>query len=209
MRPKGVLRWRFGDPPAALRERLLRGGILAVPTESSYGLAVDPRSPVGVATVYRVKSRDAQKPLPVVIADLDQLPSLGIDPEAPAVLRLARLWPAPLACVLPTALELPAAAGGGTVAVRVPDHAGLRGLLAALGLALTATSANPSGEPPLLDPGELAALLAGEDAAVVDGGLLPGGPPSTLIAPTADGGFAVLRPGRFPRARIAAAWREA
>ena len=64
----------------------------------------------------------------------------------------------------------------------MPDHAGLRGLLAALGHGLTATSANRSGGEPILDPAEVAELLAGEDAVVVDGGILPGGPPSTLVA---------------------------
>jgi L-threonylcarbamoyladenylate synthase len=202
-------RWRFGEPPAPLARLVRRGGILAVPTESSYGLGVDPSSPVGVAAVYRVKSRDAHKPLPVVIADLAQLVPLGIDPDSPVVRRLAALWPAALACVLPTSLPLPAAAGGGTLAVRIPAHADLRALLAGLGLPLTATSANLSGEAPVVDPTTAAALLAGEDAAVVDGGRLPGGPPSTLIAPRPDGGFVVLRRGSFPPERIAEAWLRA
>ena len=61
--------------------------------------------------------------------------------------------------------------------MRVPDHERLRELLAALGHGLTATSANRSGEPPILDPAGVAELLAGEDAVVVDGGALPAGPP--------------------------------
>jgi L-threonylcarbamoyladenylate synthase len=202
----GVARWRAGDPLEPLARRLGRGGILAVPTESSYGLAVDPRSPVGVAAVYRVKGRDTGKPLPVVIADLSQLAPLGIDPGAPAVVRLARLWPAPLACVLPTVLPLPASAGTGGLAVRIPAHQGLCALLAGLAMPLTATSANASGEAPILDPDAAAALLAGEDAAVVVGPRLPGGLPSTLIAETAEGGFTVLRRGSFPVERLEAAW---
>lgn len=189
--------WRPGEPLAPLAALVARGGILAFPTESSYGLGVDPRSTVGVAAIYRLKSREAGKPLPVVIADLSQLPLLGIDPDNPVVTRLAALWPAPLSCLLPSRLELPAAAGAPTLAVRMPAHRPLRDLLAALGTPLTATSANRSGEPPLLDPAGAASLLAGWDALVMDGGRLAGGPPSTLVEPSPEGGFTVLRPGRF------------
>jgi len=68
---------------------------------------------------------------------------------------------------------------------------------------LTATSANRSGGEPVLDPAELPELLAGEDAMIVDGGVLPGGPPSTLVAIRGEG-LVVLRPGRFPAERLAA-----
>jgi tRNA A37 threonylcarbamoyladenosine synthetase subunit TsaC/SUA5/YrdC len=74
-------------------------------------------------------------------------------------------------------------------------------LLAALGHGLTATSANRGGEPPIVDPAALADLLAGEDAMVVDGGVLPGGPPSTLVAIEGDR-VVVLRSGRFPAERF-------
>ncbi|HEX4955897.1 MAG TPA: L-threonylcarbamoyladenylate synthase [Thermoanaerobaculia bacterium] len=190
------VRWRFGQDPAPLRERLERGGILAFPTESSYGLGVDPQSATGVGLIYELKRRERDKPLPVVIANPAQLSLLGVDPAHPAVAALARVWPAPLTCSLPTALDLPAAAGTGSLAVRVPAHRDLIGLLEVVG-PLTATSANPSGEEPLLDPEAVAAWLAGWDAIVIDGPRLPGGPPSTLVRP-AGAAFEVLRPGRFP-----------
>jgi L-threonylcarbamoyladenylate synthase len=194
--------WRWGDPVAPLRALLARGGVLAIPTESSYGLGVDPRSAKGVETVYRIKSRERGKPLPVVVAGRAQLAGLGIDPDLNIVVRLAAFWPGALSVVLP-APPLPAAAGTGSLAVRVPGHDGLRELLAALGHGLTATSANPSGGEPVLDPAELPGLLAGEDATIVDGGVLPGGPPSTLVAIEEDG-LVVLRPGRFPADRLIA-----
>ena len=189
--------WRFGSPVEPLRALLDRGGVLAIPTESSYGFAADPWNPEGIARVYRLKGRDAGKALPLVAADLEQVAALGVDPESPELARLARVWPAPLSAVLAVRGQLPVAAPDGTVAVRIPAHAGLRGLLAALGRPLTATSANRSGEPPVLDPDEAARLLAGEDAAVVDGGRLPGGPPSTLVrfVGGAGGEIEVLREG--------------
>jgi L-threonylcarbamoyladenylate synthase len=188
---------RFGAPLAPLRDLLARGGIVAFPTESSYGLGVDPWNPAGVEAIYRIKEREAGKPLPVVIAGRGQLAGLGIDPDLNIVKRLFAFWPAPLTAVLPVARPLPASAGTRTLAVRVPDHDPLRELLAALGHGLTATSANRSGEAPIVDPAAAADLLAGEDAMVVDGGLLPGGPPSTLVAIEEDG-LVVLRSGRFP-----------
>ena len=196
-------RWRLGDPVDPLRALLARGGVLAIPTESSYGLAADPRSAAGVDAIYRIKARERGKPLPVVAADLDQIGSLGVAVDEEAVRLAATVWPAPLSVLLPIAGPLPAAAGEPALAVRIPDHALLRRLLRGLGLPLTATSANLSGEPPLLDPRAVADLLADHDAVVIDGGVLPGGPPSTLVAWTGVD-WRVLREGRFPRMHLPA-----
>ena len=199
--------WRPGDPIEPLRALVARGGVLAIPTESSYGLAADPRNRMGVEAIYRIKGREAGKPLPVVVADLAQLRDLGIDPGLPILEALSTCWPAPLTVVLPIARSyliarsLPAAAGEPTLAVRIPSHEGLRRLLAGLGHGLTATSANRSGGEPILDPAEAAELLAGLDAAVVDGGVLSGGPPSTLVAIEASG-LVVLRTGSYPVDRL-------
>lgn len=201
--------WHWGDPIAPLRDLLRRGGVLAIPTESSYGLGADPRNPAGVEAIYRIKGRERGKPLPVVVSGRGQLADLGIDlgagPFVYIVERLFDLWPAPLTVLLPTSRPLPAAAGEARLAVRVPDHEKLRDLLSALGNGLTATSANRSGGEPVLDPAAAAELLAGEDAMVVDGGVLPGGPPSTLVA-IEEGRPVVLRTGRFPIERLMAAF---
>jgi len=188
-----------GGPLGPLRDLLARGGVLAIPSESSYGLAADPRSALGVETIYRVKERERGKALLVVAADLAQLEALGIDTSVPGLAAIAALWPAPLTAILPLrpGEEPAAAAGGSTLAARVPAHAGLRQLLALLGFALTATSANLAGAEPILEPDQLDALLAGADAMIWDDGLLPGGPPSTLIELRPQG-VAVLRPGAYP-----------
>jgi L-threonylcarbamoyladenylate synthase len=208
--------WRPGDPVEPLVRLLDRGGVLAIPSESSYGLGVDPLSREGVKAVYRIKGREAGKPLPVVVADLAQLRRLGIASDLPILKLLSALWPAALSAVLPLAGPPPpaavaAAAGTGSLAVRIPAHRGLRTLLAELGRGLTATSANRSGGEPALDAPAAARLLAGEDAMVVDAGLLPGGPPSTLVAPSGspgggagdgNGALRVLRAGSFPLDRL-------
>ncbi len=210
----GAPLWSFGDPLAPLRALLARGGVLAIPTESSHGLAALPGSAAGIAAIYHIKRRERGKPLPVVIAGLDQLAGLGIAADLPILGPLSAFWPGPLTVVLPIGLSgasgvsglsgasrgagvagarrvaVAAAAGSGRLAVRVPGHPRLLDLLSRLGHGLTATSANRSGGEPILDPRQAAELLAGESAMVVDGGLLPGGPPSTLVAPLAGGGVA-------------------
>lgn len=198
---RGRRRWLWGEPLAALCEVLRRGGVLAIPTESSYGLAADPRDRRGVEAIYRLKERERGRPLPVVAGSLEQLAALGVAVDEPLFRRLAAAWPAPLSLVVPAARDLPAAAGGETLAVRLPGHRRLLRLLGELGLALTATSANRSGAPPVTDPDDLEQLLAGRDALIVDGGVLGGGPPSTLVA-LGSGGLTVLRRGRYSMADL-------
>lgn len=187
------------DPatPRTVAAALARGVVLALPTESSYGLAVDPLDAAAVERVRRIKGRGAEKAMPVVAARVEDLVALGADAADPALGWAAARWPAALSVVIRVAPSVAAAADDGTLAVRLPGHAGLRALLAALGRPLTATSANPSGAPPYLDPRALAAWLATRDveALVVDGGVLAGGPPSTIVA-WRGGAPALIRPGR-------------
>lgn len=197
--------WRWGQPAAPLSALLARSGVLAIPTESSYGLAADPRHSTAVDAIYRLKGRGRGKPLPVLAADRGQLAALGVDLDDPGIAVAMSIWPAALTVVAPlaTGAALPAAAGGATLAVRIPDHQPLRGLLRALGTALTATSANRAGAPPICDPDRLAELLgpAGVPTAIVDDGVLAGGPPSTLARRTAAG-WQVLREGPVTRAAL-------
>lgn len=189
--------WHWDGDLNEVRTALSEGRILAIPTESSFGLAVDPRSTVGVEAIYRLKERERGKPLPVVAASLEQAIDLGVEPNE--AIRLAEThWPASLTVVAPlrVGLSVPAAAGGDTLAVRVPDHDRLRAFLQALGHPLTATSANRSGEPPACGLPDLEPILAGTDAIVVGGEPLPGGPPSTVVS-WSSAGLRVLRRGRF------------
>ena len=186
--------WRFGDDPAVVREVVAAGGVVALPTESSYGLAVDPANPLAVEHVFRLKGRAPDKRLPVIAADRGGLPSAARVRSGIESL-LAGLWPAPLSLVLDVDQPLAAAGDGGTLAVRVPAHDDLRELLQATG-PLTATSANRSGETPALEPETAGRLLRSAECTtlLVDGGRLPGGPPSTLVRVDGDR-WHVLRPG--------------
>jgi len=193
-----VERWRFGDDPTRVAAALADGDIVALPTESSYGLGVDPRAAAPVGRIFQLKKRRGAEALPVVAARVTQLEPLGVDLAAPILAWARRFWPAALTVVVPLVAPIAASADRPTLAVRIPDHTGLRELLAALGAPLTATSANPSGEAPFVDPDRLEEWLAaaGCRSLIVDGGVLPGGAPSTLVE-WRDGGPYVLRQGRF------------
>lgn len=177
---------------AACREAVAHHGVIALPTETFYGLAVCPDDPVAVEALLSLKGRPADKALPLVAADLAQVEGLVVMPRSWRD-RLGRTWPAPLSVVLP--VVRPLAACEATAAVRVPAHDLLRALLLELG-PLTATSANRAGAPALSDPAEVARDLGVGLAVLLDGGSCAGGLPSTLLNLTADPPK-VLRPGAF------------
>jgi L-threonylcarbamoyladenylate synthase len=181
---------------AAVRAALAGHGVVALPTETFYGLAVSPDDAAAVDRLLALKGRAAEKALPVAAASLDEVEALGVLAE-PWRSRLRAAWPAPLSVVLPARRRL--AACGETVAVRVPDHELLRRLLARVG-PLTVTSANRAGEPPAATPEEVTQALGTGLAVLLDGGPCPGGRPSTLLdlssaVPTVlrDGAWAVPR----------------
>ncbi|MEW6338624.1 MAG: L-threonylcarbamoyladenylate synthase [Acidobacteriota bacterium] len=189
------------DLPAAaeaLREVRVRHGVTAIPTETYYGLAVDPCDAVAVRRVYEVKGRESSKLLLVVGGSLEQLEELvEVPPHHRERLRAA--WPAAFTVVLPARRALPA--GDSTLAVRVPDAPLLRSLLQRVG-PLTATSANRSGTPPEVDPAAIATSIGSELDLLLDGGTTPGGAASTLLDATGTR-VIVLRQGTW---RVPSDW---
>ncbi len=181
---------------SGLRQLLLDGGVAAIPTETFYALAADPRSAAGVARIFRIKGRDDGKPLLTLFWDRTQLAALGIASDSATLDRFLRIWPSPLTVVLPLSEEIAASRGSPTLAVRMPDHPDVLRLLSAVG-PLTGTSANRSGAPALSDPGEVAAAVGDDLDVLVDGGRTPGGEPSTVLDATRIPPV-VLRAGAFP-----------
>lgn len=162
-----------GGPERALKagsEILKRGGVVLLPTDTVYGLAVDGRNPAAVARVYRIKRRPPEKPLVRLVADLETvIPLLG----SPARVRLLeKFWPGALTVILK-------APEGESRGYRIPDHNLVRELIRAAGVELAATSANRSGEPVITSPGE-AGIFAGEVELIVDGGTLSGAASTVL-----------------------------
>ena len=181
---------------------LLRAGeLVAMPTETVYGLAGDARDPDAVARIFHAKGRPAHNPLIVHLSDLEAAQALAELPQA-ALHLAARFWPGPLTLVVPLraghGLAPAVTAGLQTVALRLPAHPLARALLDAFGGPLAAPSANPSGR---ISPTEAAHVLAGLDgriAAVLDGGDCAVGLESTILG-FEDGRAVLLREGGISR----------
>jgi L-threonylcarbamoyladenylate synthase len=142
---------------------LAADGVIAAPTDTVYGVMCRFDRPAAIEQLYEAKARPPQKAIPVLIADpaqLARLTSLPLSPLAQALTE--RFWPGALTLVLPALPHLPAilTAGQSTIGVRLPDHAGLRALIARSG-PLAATSANLSGGPETHTAAEVAAQLDG------------------------------------------------
>jgi L-threonylcarbamoyladenylate synthase len=169
-------------------QAIARGGVVAMPTDTLYGLAVDPFQPSAVDRVFAVKGRAAERALPLVAANLEQvIGRLGPLPPIAAVLA-ERFWPGPLTLLVAAPQSLPPLVVGGTgrVGVRVPNHRVTRMLCRACSSPLTATSANTSGAPSSADPDEVARALGDRIDVLIDAGVTPGGAPSTIVDATGD-----------------------
>jgi L-threonylcarbamoyladenylate synthase len=195
------------NPDRATLERaagvIRSGGIVAVPTDTLYGLAADPFSAEAVARVFAAKNRLPRHPLPLIASDLSQV-CARLGPLSDLASRLAdRYWPGPLTLLVlaPAGLASAVAGGTGRVGVRVPAHAVARGLCRASDRPLTATSANISGEQAPYDPDEAAKLERIE--VLLDAGPTPGGPPSTIVDAIGDRPH-LVRAGAIPWEEIQA-----
>lgn len=192
--------------------RLRAGGLVAVPTETVYGLAARADSETAVAAIYRAKGRPDFNPLIVHVADLVQAERLAVLDEG-AHLLARRFWPGPLTMVLPLAENAPVApavtAGLPTIALRMPAHPTMRAVLAATGLPLAAPSANRSGGVSPTQAGHVAASLGAAAGMILDGGACREGLESTIVALRAGGAWQLLRPGPITQAQIAELLGEA
>jgi L-threonylcarbamoyladenylate synthase len=181
---------------------LARGGLVAYPTDTLYGLAVDPRNDDAVERLYRAKGRDASVAVPLIAGSLEQAFAAAAFTDADV--RLARaFWPGPLSIVVPASRIISARLLGDsvTVAVRVPAHAVARALALAAGCPITSTSANRSGGTPAATADGAALAIGGALDAVVDAGPAPGGAPSTIVQLTRDGPQ-LLRAGAIAWERV-------
>ncbi|HET7027752.1 MAG TPA: L-threonylcarbamoyladenylate synthase [Candidatus Limnocylindrales bacterium] len=185
---------------AALRA----GGLVGLPTDTVYGIAVGLATPGGIERLFAAKDRPADKAIMVLVDGPDQVASLVAWPRAARV--LAELWPGGLTLVLPlldAAVVPPALVGAGrTLGVRVPDHPSPRALARVLG-PLPTTSANRSGEPAAMRADAVAATLGDRLVTILDGGPSAGGTASSVVDCSVERPV-VLRPGAITAATLAA-----
>ena len=180
------------------------GGVVAIPTDTLYGLAADPFNLAAIERVFAIKERPEGMALPVLLYDAEQLSMVAWEVTDAVHALTEAYWPGPLTLIVRKAKGLPArlTAGNETVAVRVPDHPVPRELARRLGRPITGTSANISGEP---DPQSLEGLQlqVGERVDyVMSAGPTPAGTASTIVDITGDTPK-IVREGAIPFAEIA------
>jgi L-threonylcarbamoyladenylate synthase len=162
------------------------GEVVAIPTDTLYGLAANPFDAAAVERVFAIKGRAVDQALPLLAADAEQIARRLGPLSASGEALASRFWPGPLTLLMaaPEGLVREVHGGTGLVGVRVPAHPVARALCRMSELPLTATSANRSGEPPTNDPDTVARVLGPGLAVLIDAGKTAGGPPSTIVDAT-------------------------
>lgn len=207
-----ILRIHPDEPEPAHITRVVHslqaGQVVAIPTDTFYGLAVDPVNLHAVDRIYELKSRSRHKPLSLLISDVAQAYELarGIDGAFDRLTE--RFWPGPLTIIVKAGSRLPlrVTAHTGNVALRVPEAAIPRAIVSELGLPITATSANLQGLPECTYANCVRDQLGGELQLIVDGGPTARSTPTTIV--DLSGGhdsWMILREGAIPTHEIALA----
>ncbi|MBW2466277.1 MAG: threonylcarbamoyl-AMP synthase [Deltaproteobacteria bacterium] len=178
---------------------LNKGGVVAFPTETYYGLAVDPMNPLALNHLFALKRRDTAKPILTLVDDRDSLPYLVHETPVVYLQLMDKYWPGPLTLIFKAKVNLPSllTAGTSTVGVRQSSHPFARQLLRAFGRPITATSANVSGQAAAVDPYEVKAQFGNQIDMIFDGGKAPGKTGSTIIGHE-GGQLKLIREGVIP-----------
>jgi len=174
---------------------LQKGGVIAFPTDTVYGLGADAFNSTAVERIYKIKNRPTHRQFPLLIADVEQLTTLAKPIPEIAWFLVRRFWPGGLTLVLPKTYSLPNhLTSGATIAVRVPNHPVCLALIQNLGGPIIGTSANISGQPAVLTAEEAGQQLKGKIDFIINGGRCPGGKESTVVDVT-NNAPVILRQG--------------
>ena len=194
---------RITEDIAQAAEIVKAGGLVAVPTETVYGLAADGLNERAVERIYQVKGRPAVKPLSLMVPGKDAFDRCGRDVPRSARVLADRFWPGPLTIVVKADPKIPSIvlAGGDTVGLRCPSSEKTLALLGLCGRPLAAPSANPSGMPSPKTAEQVADYFDGTIEAIVDGGPCGVGTESTIVD-LSEGKFRILRQGALPERDI-------
>ena len=184
-------------------EVLKSGGVVAYPTETYYGLAVDPSNEAAVARLFAVKGRRENKPVLLLIDVQQQVERYAAQVPPPFVPLMEEFWPGPLTLVFPAAPQVLAGlqGGTGTVGLRLSPHPVARALCDAWGGPLTATSANRSGASPAATAAEVTEQFDESLDLIIDGGMTSGVNGSTVVGED-QGSLRLLRPGLIPFSQL-------
>ena len=179
-------------------ELLKKSEVVAIPTETVYGLAANAFDEEAVRKIYKAKGRPCDNPLIVHISDLDMIKDIASEVPALAMKCAERFWPGPLTMIMPKSDRIPLVTSGGldTVGIRFPSDRCAHRIIEKCGFPLAAPSANLSGSPSPTNAKRVFEDMNGRIAAIVDGGESEVGVESTVIAFENDG-IRILRPGKI------------
>jgi L-threonylcarbamoyladenylate synthase len=176
----------FDPAPGPVREAaeaVLRGGVVAFPTDTVYGLSCSLMDPAAVEFIYRLKKRPSHLSVIALLPEPDAVhPLVDSLPEIGETL-MKRFWPGPLSIIFKASSLVPLRLHGerGTIALRVPRHPLCQALLGAVGGPLVSSSANLSGQPPCADADEIRRVFGNQLDVLLDGGPSPASLPSTVV----------------------------
>lgn len=191
---------------SAMREAvgiLRAGGVVALPTDTLYGLGADAFSVDAVLRVFQVKGRPTSMAIPLLLGNVRDIETVAVEVPDLAWDLVKRFWPGPLTLVLRKSPDVPDVVTGSkdSIAVRMPDHSVPLSLINELGGPITGTSANPTAGPDPTTAQDVATLLDGEIDLIIDGGPAPLGSPSTVLELTGPTPR-ILREGAIPLPRL-------
>ena len=184
---------------------LRKGDIVALPTDTFYGLAVDPVNLYAVESIYRLKTRQKHKPLSLLISSLAQAYELARDSDSMLDRLADRFWPGPLTIIVRAGTKLPlrSTANTGNVAIRVPDAAIPRAVVERFGLPITATAANLQGASECTHAAAVRDQIGDRIPLIIDGGPTPRSLPTTIVdLSLGEGRWEILREGAIPTHEI-------
>ena len=183
---------------------ILQGKVIAYPTETFYGLGADALDVEALQKIFKVKERERDKPLLLLVSDRTWLPGLVKNIPRRAGPLMERFWPGPLTLVFEASPHLPPllTANTGKIGLRISSHPVARALVRIVGRAITATSANVSGQPGASEAGEVLRSLGKRVGVILDGGKTPGGLGSTVVD-VSGVSPRIIRQGALARAELA------
>ena len=191
---------------ARLAGEISRGGVVAFPTETFYGLAVNPFVEGALDRLFTLKQRPREKPVLVLIDDPARIDELVLRVPPLYKTLMSRFWPGPLTLIFQAQPEMPRLLCDtqGTIGIRLSSHPLACRLAAAAGGVITGTSANPGGSPAAINRNEVQAFFPEGLAGILDGGEAAGGLGSTIVSEK-DGGLRLIRSGAIPFSEVLAA----
>jgi len=207
VRPE-IIRVKATEPESSLinyvADRIRQGSVVGVPTDTFYGLAVDPYNLQAVESVYEIKERSRHKPLSLLIESVEQAEELAHEPPDEFHLLAQKFWPGPLTIIMRAAPRVPlkVTANSGNIAVRMPESPVALAVVRALRFPMTATAANLAGAAECTTAEAVVKQMGNRVQVVLDGGPTPRNVPTTIVNLTEEGRWSLQREGAIPASAI-------